>query len=132
MTMPAVARILIVDDEALNLDVLGRLMVRLGYHVRTAINGAAALAAASEERPDVVLLDINMPGIDGVEVCRRLKANPETRLIPVVLISALSETYDRIRGKEAGADDFLAKPPDFGSSKRASVRSCGSNASPTN
>jgi putative two-component system response regulator len=105
------ATILVVDDEPQNVDVVGRLMVRLGYHVVTATDGESALAAVARHRPDLVLLDVNMPGIDGVEVCRRLKSHPETRLIPVVLVTTLTASEDRIRGIEAGADDFLAKPP---------------------
>jgi len=86
-------------------------MTRLGYVVVTAPDGATALQAVVHDRPDLVLLDVNMPGIDGFEVCRRLKADPATRLLPVVLITSLTASEDRIRGIEAGADDFLSKPP---------------------
>jgi putative two-component system response regulator len=104
-------KILVVDDESANVEVFSRLMTRLGYEVLTASNGEMALELVARDRPDLVLLDVNMPGIDGFEVCRRLKEAPGTRLIPVVLITALTASEDRIRGIEAGADDFLAKPP---------------------
>jgi len=104
-------RILIVDDEAQNVEVFSRLMKRFGYEVLTATTGELALQSVARDRPDLVLLDVNMPGLDGFEVCRRLKSDPRTRLIPIVLITALHATEDRVRGIEAGADDFLAKPP---------------------
>ncbi|MEQ1911925.1 MAG: HD domain-containing phosphohydrolase [Vicinamibacterales bacterium] len=106
-----VGRILVVDDEPQNVEVLRRLMTRLGYEVLTASDGESALKSVARNNPDLVLLDVNMPGIDGVEVCRRLKADPTTRLIPVVLITTLTSSADRVRGIEAGADDFIAKPP---------------------
>lgn len=106
-----VGRILVVDDEPQNVQVLKRLMIRLGYDVLTESDGESALKSVLKNNPDLVLLDVNMPGIDGVEVCRRLKADPSTRLIPVVLITTLTTSEDRVRGIEAGADDFIAKPP---------------------
>ena len=104
-------KILVVDDAPANVAVFSRLMTRLGYEVLTASDGESALQSVGRDRPDLVLLDVNMPGIDGFEVCRRLKADPATRLIPVVLITTLTASDDRVRGIEAGADDFLAKPP---------------------
>lgn len=107
------AKILIVDDEAQNIEVLRRLMTRLGYAVLTASNGESGLESVARDAPDLVLLDVRMPGIDGFEVCRRLKADPATRLIPVVLITTLTDSKDRVSGINAGADDFVAKPPVF-------------------
>ena len=104
-------KILIVDDEWQNADGFWGLMTRLGYDVLSASTGEAALESVARQRPDLVLLDVNLPGLDGVEVCRRLKANPATRLIPVVLITPVTASEDRIRAIEAGADDVLSKPP---------------------
>jgi putative two-component system response regulator len=104
-------RILVVDDEPANVEVFRRLMTRLGYEVVTASNGEAALRSVARDRPDLVLLDVNMPDMDGFEVCRRLKGDKATRLIPVVLVTTLSASADRVRGIEVGADDFLGKPP---------------------
>jgi putative two-component system response regulator len=111
MRYATAGKILIVDDESQNVEVLRRLMTRLGYDVLTAPDGESALQSVGRDSPDLILLDVNMPGIDGFEVCRRLKSDPKTRLIPVVLITTLTASEDRIRGIEAGADDFLSKPP---------------------
>ncbi|PON12766.1 hypothetical protein C2W62_37875 [Candidatus Entotheonella serta] len=80
------------------------------YHVISASNGEAALSLAPQEQPDLILLDVRMPGMNGFEVCHELKANPVTRLIPVILMTALGEVEDRLKGLEVGADDFLTKP----------------------
>ena len=106
-------KILIVDDEPQNIAVLSRFMRRLGYETHSASDGESALEAVMCERPDVILLDVNMPKLDGLEVCRRLKSDAVTRLIPIVLVTTLLNSEDRIRGIEAGADDFLSKPPVF-------------------
>jgi len=86
---------------------------REGFEVRDAADGPAAIQECASFRPDLILLDIMMPGMDGFEVCRRIKATPETRLTPVVLITGLTGTEDRIMGINAGADDFLSKPIDL-------------------
>jgi len=106
-------RILIVDDELGARSALATLLRREGFEVLEACDGPSALAQCASFRPDLILLDILMPGMDGFEVCRRIKATPETRLTPVVLITGLSATEDRINGINAGADDFLSKPIDF-------------------
>ncbi len=106
------ARILVVDDVAANVRLLEAKLTLEYYDVLSCHDGATALVLAAAEKPDIILLDVMMPGMDGFEVCRRLKADPETRYIPVVLVTALDGRVDRIKGLEAGADDFLTKPLD--------------------
>ena len=116
------AKILVVDDNPANVRVLKLRLLAEGYEVVEAADGLEALEKANEERPDLILLDIMMPKMDGYEACRRLKAEEETQLIPVVMVTALKETADRVKGIEAGADDFLSKPFDP-SELQARVRS---------
>jgi len=106
------ARILVVDDIEANIRLLEAKLTAEYYEVLTASDGPTALAVAAAEKPDIVLLDVMMPGMDGFQVCRRLKDDPETRHIPVVLVTALDGRADRIAGLEAGADEFLTKPID--------------------
>jgi DNA-binding NarL/FixJ family response regulator len=111
-TASRAARILIVDDEPLNVDYLEQELEGLGFETETAANGVEALERVSASPPDLVLLDVMMPEMDGISVLRILKGDPETRLVPVVLMTALNAVEDRVRGIEAGADDFLSKPVD--------------------
>ena len=104
------ATILIADDHESSLLGLEGLLLLEGYNVVIARDGAAALAEFERVRPDLLLLDVDMPHLRGTEVCRRIKSNPETLLIPVVLITALTATQDRVMGIDAGADDFINKP----------------------
>ena len=106
------ARILVVDDIEANVRMLEAKLSAEYYEVLTAYDGPTALAMAAAEQPDIVLLDVMMPGMDGFQVCRRLKDDPETRHVPVVLVTALDGRADRIAGLEAGADEFLTKPID--------------------
>ena len=106
------ARILVVDDIEANVRLLQAKLEAEYYEVLTAEDGPTALAVAAAEKPDIVLLDVMMPGMDGFAVCRRLKDDAETRHIPVVLLTALDGRADRVAGLEAGADDFLTKPID--------------------
>ena len=106
------ARILVVDDVDVNVRLLEAKLTIEYYDVLSCNDGATALTIAAEHQPDLILLDVMMPGMDGFETCRRLKAQAETRHIPVVLVTALDGRQDRIRGLEAGADDFLTKPID--------------------
>ncbi|HEY3796932.1 MAG TPA: PleD family two-component system response regulator [Caulobacteraceae bacterium] len=105
-------RILVVDDIEANVRLLQAKLQAEYYDVLTASNGAAALEIAAAEKPDLVLLDVMMPGMDGFEVCRRMKNDPATRHIPIVLVTALDGRLDRVTGLESGADEFLTKPID--------------------
>ncbi len=107
---PARAHILVVDDTLLNRQFLKDELEDEGYVVSTAEDGEQALALVAENPPDLILLDIMMPRVDGYEVCRRLKSDDRTILIPIVMVTALTATHERIRGIEVGADDFLTKP----------------------
>jgi CheY-like chemotaxis protein len=104
------AKILVVDDEAKNVKLLEALLLPRGYQVLTASNGEEALQQVYQEQPDLILLDVMMPVMDGFAVCKRLKDDADTRLIPVVIMTALGQVEDRVKGIEAGADDFLTKP----------------------
>lgn len=104
------ARILVVDDILPNVKLLEAKLSAEYFDVLTASDGPRAVEIAANETPDLILLDVMMPGMDGFEVCKRLRADPKTRHIPVVMVTALSDVSDRVRGLEAGADDFLSKP----------------------
>jgi len=105
-------RVLVVDDVAENRHLLERLLVSEGYRVSSAADGAIALGMVDAERPDLIISDIHMPDLDGIELCRRVKSNTETRLVPFILVTGMADRANRIAGIEAGADDFLSKPFD--------------------
>jgi len=103
-------RILVVDDTPQNVKLFTDLLTAKGYEVTSAANGEQALASIAAGAPDLVLLDVMMPGISGYEVCRKIRENPATALLPVVMATSLDPNQERIKGIEAGADDFLSKP----------------------
>jgi pilus assembly protein CpaE len=103
-------RILIVDDDLDSLKLIGLMLQRQGYDIIVANNGQQALSKASGERPDLIILDVMMPDMDGYEVCRRLRRDPETQPIPIIMFTAKTMVDDKVAGFEAGADDYLTKP----------------------
>jgi signal transduction histidine kinase len=102
--------ILIVDDTTANLKVLSTLLTDNGYHVRPAINGSIAVKAAFAAVPDLILLDVMMPGMNGYEVCEQLKADEKTSDVPIIFVSALDETLDKVKAFQVGAVDYITKP----------------------
>jgi len=107
---PSIADIMVVDDTLANVQILSSMLKKRGYKVRPALNGRLALEAADKNPPDLILLDISMPEMDGFEVCRRIKNNSSTRDIPIIFISALSETLDKITAFSLGGVDYITKP----------------------
>jgi DNA-binding response OmpR family regulator len=105
-----VAKILVVDDTPQNVKLLADILGAKGYVAITAASGEEGLAKLAAENPDLVLLDVMMPGLSGYDVCKRIRANPDTALLPVVLVTSLDPHQERVKGIEAGADDFLSKP----------------------
>lgn len=103
-------KILVVDDEKYMVELLAMSMKNYGYQCVAAYNGEEALALAEAEQPAIILLDLMLPGIDGIETCRRLKQNPQTVRIPVIMLTAKSEETDKIMGLGIGADDYVTKP----------------------
>jgi CheY-like chemotaxis protein len=106
----AMSRILLIEDNELNRDMLSRRLVRKGYEVLLAEDGAAGVAMAGTERPDLVLMDVSLPVMDGWEATRRLKAAAETRTIPIIALTAHAMSTDRLKALEAGCDDYETKP----------------------
>ncbi len=106
------ARVLVVDDILSNVKLLEAKLTAEYFEVVTGFNGMEAIAKIEECNPDIILLDVMMPGMDGFEVCRRIKSNPKTAHVPIVMVTALDQPSDRVAGLEAGADDFLTKPVD--------------------
>jgi adenylate cyclase len=104
------AKILVVDDTPRNVKLLADLLAVKGYEVATALSGPEALGKIEREQPDLVLLDVVMPEMSGYEVCRKIREVPETRILPVVMVTALDPAEERVKGIEAGADEFLTKP----------------------
>ena len=104
------SHILVVDDVEKNVRLLADVLSARGYRTTTAASGEAALAAIQRDPPDLVLLDVMMPGLDGYAVCRAIRADAQRAMLPVVLVTALDPAQERVKGLEAGADDFLNKP----------------------
>ena len=107
------ARILLVEDNEMNRDMLSRRLVRSGYEVALAVDGAQGVAMAGSEAPDLVLMDMSLPVLDGWEATRRLKADPATRGLPVIALTAHAMSGDEEKAREAGCDDFDTKPVEY-------------------
>ena len=107
---PAVSKILVVDDNEQNLELIVAYLDDLDCEVTTAIDGVDALEKVQENTPDLILLDVMMPRMSGFEACRKLKSDPETRDVPIIMVTALNELGDIERGVESGTDDFITKP----------------------
>ncbi len=103
-------RVLAVDDIPLNLVLIGKMLSRFNFQLQTLSGGQEALDAVAEQRPDLILLDLMMPGVDGFEVLRRLRADPATENIRIVILSALNSNEDIVRAFQLGANDFITKP----------------------
>ncbi|MDZ7292163.1 MAG: diguanylate cyclase [candidate division KSB1 bacterium] len=108
--LPPKNKILVVDDVPVNVQLLTTYLTSVGYEVFTAKDGQEALTQVADTQPDLILLDVMMPKLNGFEVCERLKADPKTRIIPVIMVTALNEIEDKIKATESGADDFVSKP----------------------
>ena len=106
-------KILLVEDTDLNIDLITRRLEKKKYDVAVAVNGTEGLAKAISENPDLILMDVGLPDIDGWEVTRRLKADPQTSGIPIIILTASAMSEQRIKSMEAGCDDFEGKPIDF-------------------
>ncbi|MES9845910.1 MAG: response regulator [Candidatus Sedimenticola sp. 6PFRAG5] len=107
---PLMGEILVVDDTAANLKLVSEMLSSQGYKVRPANSGELALTTISVKQPDLVLLDVRMPGMDGYEVCSRLRSDPATSDLPIIFLSALDEAEGRSKGFEVGGSDFITKP----------------------
>lgn len=107
------AKVLLVEDNEMNRDMLGRRLQRRGFELVIAIDGEEGLAKAGSEQPDIILMDMSLPGIDGWEATRRLKAMPEIRAIPIIALTAHAMSGDREKALEAGCDDYDTKPVEF-------------------
>ena len=106
-------KILLVEDNEMNRDMLSRRLTRRGYEIVTALDGSEGLSMASSEKPDLILLDMDLPKIDGWEVARRLKSDTETNQIPIIALTAYAMAGDREKALEAGCDDYDTKPIEF-------------------
>ena len=107
------ARILLIEDNEMNRDMLGRRLIRRGHEVTMAIDGAAGIDSAIENRPDLILMDISLPGMDGWEVTKVLHSRPETASIPIIALTAHAMEIDRQRSLEVGCNDYDTKPIDL-------------------
>jgi two-component system, cell cycle response regulator DivK len=108
-----VSSILIVEDNEMNRDILSRRLARRGYRILTAVDGGDGIAVARRERPDLILMDLGLPIIDGWDAVRQLRADPATSRIPIIAVSAYAMTTDRARALEIGCDDYQSKPIDL-------------------